>query len=63
MRFEITNGTGALPAPSLAAWRESFYPKPANAAGRDEFRLNTIPPDYHAPPVPPTPQQTLSPVI
>jgi hypothetical protein len=28
---------------------------PANAAERDEFRLNTFPPDNHAPPAPPTP--------
>jgi hypothetical protein len=28
---------------------------PANAAERDEFRLNTFPPDNHTPPVPPTP--------
>jgi hypothetical protein len=30
---------------------------PANAAERDEFRLNTFPPDNHAPPAPPTPPQ------
>jgi hypothetical protein len=28
---------------------------PANAATRDEFRLNTFPPDNHAPPAPPQP--------
>ncbi len=30
---------------------------PANAAERDEFRLNTFPPDNHAPPAPPAPPQ------
>lgn len=33
------------------------YPatNPANAATHDEFRLNTFPPDNHAPPTPPQP--------
>ena len=30
---------------------------PANAATRDEFRLNTFPPDNHTPPAPPAPPQ------
>jgi hypothetical protein len=30
---------------------------PANAAERDEFRLNTFPPDNHTAPAPPTPPQ------
>ncbi len=34
---------------------------PANAAERDEFRLNTFPPDNHAPPAPPTPPQPTPP--
>jgi len=34
---------------------------PANAAVRDEFRLNTFPPDNHAPPAPPTPPQQTPP--
>ena len=34
---------------------------PANAAARDEFRLNTFPPDNHAPPAPPTPPQPTPP--
>jgi hypothetical protein len=31
---------------------------PANAAERDEFRLNTFPPDNHAAPTPPQPTPT-----
>jgi hypothetical protein len=31
---------------------------PANAGVRDEFRLNTFPPDNHAPPTPPPPTPT-----
>ncbi|HZL78238.1 MAG TPA: hypothetical protein VFC17_05245 [Candidatus Limnocylindrales bacterium] len=34
---------------------------PANAAERDEFRLNTFPPDNHAPPAPPAPPQPTPP--
>jgi hypothetical protein len=34
---------------------------PTNAAERDEFRLNTFPPDNHAPPAPPTPPQPTPP--
>ena len=34
---------------------------PANAAERDEFRLNTFPPDNHAPPAPPSPPQPTPP--
>jgi len=34
---------------------------PANAAERDEFRLNTFPPDNHTPPAPPTPPQPTPP--
>ncbi len=34
---------------------------PANAAARDEFRLNTFPPDNHTPPAPPAPPQPTPP--
>ena len=33
----------------------------ANAAERDEFRLNTFPPDNHAPPATPAPPQSIPP--
>jgi hypothetical protein len=34
---------------------------PANAPQRDEFKLNTFPPDNHTPPAPPAPPQPTSP--